>query len=252
MLLAETQSAIRAALLAQANAPDATPAHRIAIHRRHYRASLMTALATKFPATVWLLGSTRFNEAAEAFVHTFPPTAPCIAEYGEDFPEFVGALPGQEAPYLADVAKADWHLGRVSIAISEPPLAITTLAGIAPERLADVSVTLQPGLRFLESEWPIDALIALHLGGDAPERFVLNREPVCLQIRGARGTFSIDRPDAATFAFRRSLAEGAALGGAAEAGLSLRADFDPGAALGALFAAGLVVAADLTSREDPS
>lgn len=245
MRLAETQASIRAAIFGDGFATsNAAPAHRLVIHRRHYHASLTTALTTKFPATVWLMGPAKFAEAAAAFVRAYPPTAPCIAEYGEDFPAFIGGTPvAARAPYIADVAKADWHLGQVSIAIANAPLAIDVLASIAPERLPETHLGLQPGLRFLTADWPVDTLIALHLDGNAPEEFVLEPSPVHLQLRGARGTFSIERLDAASLVFRRALKEGVTLGEAAERGLVERNDFDPGGALAALFASGLVVRA---------
>lgn len=247
MRLAETQASIRAAIFGKGlRAVNATPAHRLAIHRRHYHASLITALTTKFPATVWLMGPNEFTETAAAFVRSHPPQAPCIAEYGESFPNFIAGMPiSARAPYMADVTKADWHLGQVSIAIAEPPLAIDTLATVAPEQLPEIYLTLQPGLRFLAAEWPIDSLIALYLGGNPPEEFVLEREPVWLQFRGARGAFGIERLDATTFAFRRYLAQGASLGETAERGFAEQPNFDPGGALTALFASRLVVRAEL-------
>src|SRR5262245_54741193 len=65
------------------------PSTRLAIHRRHYQASLVTALLEKFPAVTWLVGATFMQEAARAFVRRHPPAAPCIAEYGADFPDFL-------------------------------------------------------------------------------------------------------------------------------------------------------------------
>lgn len=244
MLLAETQAAIRAAVFGDdtaASASGAAPPRRLAIHRRHYHASLIAALATKFPATAWLMGAQAFTALAESYVRATPPKAPCIAEYGEDFPEHIAGLPDRaRTPYLASVAQADWHLGQVSISVSGTPLPIAALASVPEADLPDVTLTLQPGLRFLAAEWPVDTLIALYLGGDPPDRFVLEPEQVWLQFRGARGKFGVERVESAEFAFRRALAGGRSLGAAAECGLSARGDFDPGAALAAVFATGLV------------
>jgi hypothetical protein len=194
------------------------------------------------------MGSAEFALAAAAYVHAHPPTAPCIAEYGEGFPDFVARLPiSERAHYLAAVARADWHLGQVSIAIAEEPLAIEALAAMAQEELWVARLKLQPGLRFLATEWPIDSLVALHLNGNPPEQFVLENSPVGLQFRGARGAFSVERLDPATFAFRCALKDGATLGEAAEKGVAARGDFDPGGALASLFAAGLVVCAERKS-----
>jgi hypothetical protein len=175
-----------------------------------------------------------------------PPKAPCIAEYGEGFPAYIATLPiGTRAPYLASVAEADWHLGQVSIAIAGTPLPIVGLASIPEDRLPDIQLTLQPGLRFLASEWAVDSLLALHLGGNPPEQFVLERERVWLQIRGARGRFGIERLGPGAFSFRRTVAEGGSLGSAVERALAEQGDFDPGNALASLFAFGLVVRTEL-------
>jgi hypothetical protein len=243
--LAEAQAAIRAAVFGDEAAEfmsGATPARRLAIHRRHYHASLIAALTTKFPATAWLMGRADFTEAAASYVGARPPKSPCIAEYGADFPYYIADLPvGARAPYLPSVAEADWHLGQVSIAISEGPLPIAALAPLPEDRLPDVRLMLQTGVRFLAAQWPVDRLIALHLGGNPPDQFVLERETVRLQFRGARGKFGIERLGAGAFAFRRALAAGKTLGAAAESALAEESDFNPGVALAALFGCGLVV-----------
>ena len=41
---------------------------RLAIHQRHYHASLTRALLERFPATVWLVGSPLVADAAASFV----------------------------------------------------------------------------------------------------------------------------------------------------------------------------------------
>ena len=74
---------------------------RLAIHQRHYHASLVTALLDRFPATVWLVGSVFVTQAAREFVYENPPSKPCIAEYGERFPGFLATRPGaSRIPYL--------------------------------------------------------------------------------------------------------------------------------------------------------
>ena len=78
--LAEVQASMRRAVVAGEASTTALeltggsdPQARLAIHRRHYEASLVTALLTKFPATVWLTGSPLVTEAARLFVRAHPP-----------------------------------------------------------------------------------------------------------------------------------------------------------------------------------
>src|ERR1700676_941866 len=121
LTLAETQAGIRDAVVA-GNAADvalvlvggAPREHRLAIHQRHYRASLTRALVERFPATVWLVGSELVAHAATVFISKHPPSRPCVAEYGDGFPRYLGADPAAgSVPYLAQFAELEWHLGRL-------------------------------------------------------------------------------------------------------------------------------------------
>jgi len=215
------------------------PRKRLAIHRRHYEASLVAALLEKFPAVTWLIGAPFVTELARAFVHRHPPRAPCIAEYGAAFGEFIDGTAGVELPYLRAFAELEWYLGRAAIAISLPPLAISAFAKHA-EPLADLRLMLQPGLHYLAAAWPIDDLVKVYLDDSKPDCFAFEPLPVHLEIRGARGEFQIVRREAAEFCFRRNLVRGRPVGAASEAALEVDEAFDPGRALAALVADGLV------------
>src|SRR5215470_12587203 len=89
------------------------PPARLAIHRHHYQASLTRALLDKFPAVSWLVGERFATAAAQAFACAYPPAAPCIAEYGADYPAFLATRAGAERfPYLRAFAELEWHLGQ--------------------------------------------------------------------------------------------------------------------------------------------
>jgi hypothetical protein len=248
--LAEFQAHVRGAIVDGKVAPLApfltggrVPLKRFAIHQRHYEASLVRALVEKFPAVVWLAGSPFVTAAASAFIRQYPPSAPCIAEYGEGFPAFIaGRAQARRIPWLRWVGEVEWWLGRVSLALEHAPLSIESLATIAPERLADCALTLQSGLHYLAAPWPVDALLELFLSDNVPESFALDPEDVFLEVRGARGAFSMTRLDAATFVFRRSLAQGSSVGGAAEQALDADPGFDAGHGLVQMIAAGLATA----------
>lgn len=248
--LVETQRLLRAALADDApGAPNpllallrggAAPADRLSIHRRHYEASLAGALTQKFPAAVWYAGSEFVAQAARLFVRRSPPRAPCIAEYGEAFPAFLAALPGAaRAPGLRELARLDWHLGHVSIAIDAPAVGIEAFAGIAPAALCDLALATQSGLRYLAAPFPVDTLMQIHLQ-QREEISALTPQDVRLEIRGARGAFGLRRLDPGDFAFRAALAAGRTLGEASEEALARDEDFDPGRAFVACIADGLI------------
>jgi hypothetical protein len=255
--LADTQLRIRDAVVtgdAAAIAPlllgGQYPEKRFAIHQRNYETSLVTALLTKFPATVWLVGTRFVTEAATRFVRELPPNAPCIAEYGEGFPRFLSTFSGSErVPYLGDFARLEWNVGQASIAIDWPPLGTEDLSTNEGALLNSV-LLLQPGLRYVRALWPADELMELYLSDTAPETFKLSPCDASIEVYGARGEFRVSRLDAATLTFRQTISNCRTIGDAAERALDMDAAFDPGQALGTLIAAGLVIAIERGEEGD--
>ena len=248
--LAELQSQMRRAIaggggdgVASLLAGARHPAKRLAIHRRHYETSLVNALLQKFPATAWLIGTPLLADAARSFARSHPPAAPCIAEYGQDFPAFLSARREAFAlPYLEDFGELEWHIGQVSVAIEEPPLTIATLSSHDAAELPDLRLDLQPGVRYLAPDWPVDELMRVFLSRSAPDSFTLHRERVWLELRGARGAFDFVRLEPAEFSFRRAVADGASVAIAADVALHVNAAFDITAVFSRMFSERLVTA----------
>lgn len=219
------------------------PQQRLAIHRRHYETSLVQALLDKFPATTWLVGSPFVAEAAQEYVRNHPPRTPCIAEYGQDFPHFLTSRPAADrVAYLQAFAELEWHVGQVAIAVDKPALLIAELSKLSGDALTDAALTMQPGLRYCHASWPIDDLMKLYLTESAPDGYSFAPHDVCLEIRGARGEFRLDRLHADQFAFRKALFEGFPIGESAERALQNDLSFDPGRSLVRLIGDGLAVA----------
>jgi len=229
----------------------ADPAERLEIYRRHYRESFRRHLRGRYPTLEWLLGTDAMVELADALLREHPPRAPSLAEYGEELIGVVASRRDRHPPWLSDVARLDWHLGVLSVAIEGPPLSIAALAELPPDTLLDATLQLQPGLVRLQSGWPVDQLVHLRLGGGAPERLEFLPLAVCLELRGGRGRFALQRLTPPDYAFRRALREGRRLGVAAERALGADPIFDLSAALARLFAEGLVTAIP-TIHEEPS
>jgi hypothetical protein len=193
--LAEIQEAFRDALVRgdrSAAAPmisgGAHPAGRLAIHQRHYAASLTRALLDRFPATVWLVGSELVADAARSFIREQPPSKPCIAEYGKSFPQHLGAHPAAAAfPYLPQFSELEWHLGQLALATDD-----------------------SPNVHYLHLNWSLDELIGVYLDDSAPDAFALRHEDVWLEVRGLRGTLEMHRLAVDDFLERASRRPGGA------------------------------------------
>jgi hypothetical protein len=217
------------------------PAARLAIHRRHYHASLTETLHTRFPATAWLVGDAIVLAAARDYVAHRPPRVFCMAEFGEDFPAFLSTRPGlEELPYLQAFGELEWRVGQVSVAVDAPPQGRALLTDRDPEALMASSLQMQPGLVYLSIAWPVDELMHVYLSEEAPPRFQMEATRAFVEIRGARGDVQLSRLGAGDWEFRHSLQAGQAIEEAATHALDADQEFDPGQALVAICDAGLV------------
>jgi hypothetical protein len=216
------------------------PSKRLTIHKRNYETSLVKALLTKFPATQWLVGTNFLTEAARRYIHNHPPQAPCIAEYGEQFPMFLSEWPAADrVPYLAAFSRLEWHIGHVAIAIEEPAFDFDTFSTAA---MPQAVLMLQSGVRYLQASWPVDDLMKVYLSETPPDCFEMMPADVCIEVRGARGDFQINRLGTAEFIFRKSILGLQSIEHSADRALNVDDAFDPGQALARLIEGGYVCA----------
>ena len=246
--LSETQAGFRA-VIAGGTAPGLVarlrvprdPVERLEIYRRHYRESFRRHLRGRYPTLEWLLGTDRIVAIADATLLQSPPRSPSLAEYGAELIDTVVQSAAELPSYLADVARLDWHLGCLSVALAHEPLALATLARVDAEQLGQLRLTLQPGLAYVSSPWPVDELVHLRQQDNAPAELAFKPQTTHLELRGARGRFALQRLAAGDFAFRSGIAAGETLATAAAAGLAAQTDFDLSTGLSTLFAEGLVI-----------
>ncbi len=223
------------------------PEKRLAVYQRNYRASLTDALLTKFPATQWLLGTRSLSEVALQFIRDCPPRVPCIAEYGSDFPDFLGKCIPQ-LPYVRDFACLEWSVGKAAIAVDQPSLDARAFSEI--DSLPDTFVTLQTGVHYLHARWPVYELMMTYLTNQVPAQFEMTPTDVWVEIRGARGEFQLNCLAEGEFLFRQSLLQGFSIGDAAERALDANPQFDPGRALTSILVAGLVTGVRQNNAEE--
>jgi hypothetical protein len=246
--LAESQAAIRDALVSGDAGPaiprlvgGLEPLARLAIHQRHYRASLVGTLLTRFPALAWLVGGRPLAAAAESFVRAHPPTAPCLAEYGAGFPEFVTRFLGEpHDSCITPFGVLEWHVGLASMAI-DLPVDLGALDAVAEDEVPHLIATLQPGLSYLRTAWPVHDLFERFITDSAPDSYAMPPAQTWLEVRGARGEFRIQALDAPTWSFRQALQRGLTLEASYLSAVERDGAFDVAAALAAASAVGLIV-----------
>jgi hypothetical protein len=265
-MLHEIQTQMAAALLgadpgtiARAITGDVmAAAARLRIHRNNLFTALTDALAAHFPVVKRLVGDGFFGYAAHQFIAAHPPSVPCLAAYGETLPDFLDAfVPAAAVPYLADVARLEWAVVAARNAGPGRTIGIERLATVARDDVAALRLILDPGVGYLRSAWPIDAIWqANQPDRDGTLDGAPDADDRCVEVASEGGdAIVITMLDAATWRFRQTLQAGEPLGVAAGAALAVDPLFDLALAINRLFADRRVVALSLpipVTEGDPS
>lgn len=129
---------------------------RLAVYRNNVVVGLIDALVERFPVCLRLLGMDFFRAMAKSFVRASPPRTPILAEYGEDFAAFISEFePARDLPYLADVARLEWAVGRAYHAADAPPLPLEAARKIPMDVLGEAIFTLHPSAQLVCSRFPV-------------------------------------------------------------------------------------------------
>lgn len=216
------------------------PARRFGVHRNNVRASLVAALAARYPVVRRLVGADFFEAMGVVFIARHPPGSPVLTEYGDHLPAFLAAFePAAGLPYLPDVARLEWARHCAFHAADAEPIAIERLAALPAESLGSVQLALHPALRLVASPWPILSVWTANredevrpLAPDAAAESVLVTRPA-LQVLTQRLPAGGDILLAA-------ILHGASLGDAVTEAMEAVPSFDTAATLALIFSAGAV------------
>jgi hypothetical protein len=218
------------------------PGRRFAVYRNNIAASLIGALAARYPVAARLTGREFFNAMAGDFARRNRPRSPVFAEYGEGFADFIEShARAASVPYLADVARLEAAWWRAYHARDTAPLAAEAFVPARPEDLIGWRFDFLPSVSIVRSRWPIVAIWTAHLGDGDLRHVDLERGETALVARPGLDVRIAAMPLIDAF-FLTLLIEGATLGQAlAQTQVAYR-QFDPTAALKTLVAARLVAA----------
>lgn len=132
------------------------------VYRANAHAHAQRALQSAYPVLRDMLGSESFDALACALWHQTPPRCGDLAQWGGDLPSFIENDPQlADAPYLADVARAEWALHEAALAADgqAEPQSFALLASMEP---AALGLRIAPGTALIDSPWPIATLILAH------------------------------------------------------------------------------------------
>jgi hypothetical protein len=212
-------------------------ASRFGVYRNNVLASLINALAARYPISRSVLWPDTFEGAARLFVNMHPPHSPVLLHYGEGFPGFLRDIGiGPSAEYIADLAELESARVRAYHAADATPLSLEALNGLPPDALPDLRFNVHPSVSFIRSRFPIVSVWeAAHAGAHADvwkaEAALIARPQLDVQVW---------RLPPGGYEFFSAIACGCTVGGAVATGTEHDAQFDLAAAFSIMMCAGAV------------
>jgi hypothetical protein len=214
--LLETQRAVRASLVDGDRAAAAMlvePGHadRLDIYRNTFMIGVTKALRLTYPAVHRLVGADFFDGAAAQFIAQHSPRTAYLDDYGGAYPDFLRSFPpAASLPYLADVARLEWAVGRAIHAAGAAPLDLARLAALSDEERARVAFVPHPAVGLLFLDYPADAIWRGVLDGDdgALAAVDLDAGPVHLLVERRDTGVEVSRLDEAAWCFAAALSDG--------------------------------------------
>ncbi|WP_169568217.1 DNA-binding domain-containing protein [Sneathiella limimaris] len=215
----------------------------LAIHQNHFRSSLSDALGANFPAILALIGEDYFQHVTRRFVEASPPPGAILAEYGCGFADHLAENDALNPfPYLADVARLEWHWNEAfheADAASLSAEELTALATNATEE-APLDLFLHPTVRLIRSPYPLAKIWEMaRFGALDPDDIDLAPADYHYLIIRSGQMPEVFALDAGSFAFLEALAKSPDFEAAAVAAMAAAPDFSLEGSLGSLLLKGV-------------
>lgn len=150
-----------------ARPPRGTVADRWHVYAHGYAARLTEALGLEYSAIAGILGPEAFAALVARYVAVFPSRSFDLANAGDRlarFLEFDGLT--VELPFLSDLARLERAVAVCFTAADAVPLDWEDLRRSDPAEIATRRLGLAPGVRLVESPWPIVDLWATRFEED--------------------------------------------------------------------------------------
>lgn len=149
-------SAVASASTQVAASPGLTAGEHVQIYRRAVLGSLSRALAAIYPVCRQLVGAPFFDGMCSEYIRQTPSRSADLGDYGSSFASFIeNFAPVATLPYLADVARLEWHWHRAFHAADEVAFEPHTLDEVPAERQEQLLFALPVSAALLASAWPV-------------------------------------------------------------------------------------------------
>ena len=202
------------------------PFRRFSVYRNNVIIGLIDALAERFPVCLRLVGEEFFRAMARSYTRISLPRAPMLSEYGEEFADFIaGFEPARDLPYLPDVARLEYAIGRAYHAADAIPQSLDLMRSLPGNRLDGATVSLHPSAQLIPSQYPIVSIWRANLSHEEQAALELDHAQDALVIRPHLSVEAHVLP-VGGLAFVKALMDGDTFRAAANAVRRVTAEFD--------------------------
>jgi hypothetical protein len=230
----------------------APPLKRFSVYRNNVVASLVDALAARFPAAQRIVGEEFFRAAAVLYVRREPPRSRILMFYGDTLPAFLETFsPAADVPYLADVARLEAARTRAYHAADAEPADRTWLQRLNEDELGALRVRPHPSAEILRSRYPLVTIWSMN-SGECEVAPIESWHAEDALIARPHGEVEVRLLPPGGAAFLTRLFAGVALAEAAQAAQVEAIEFDLVTNLAILLAAGAAAEFIISDREPVS
>lgn len=213
------------------------------IYRGNAVGNVAKALSLAFPVVRLIVGDEFFDGLARACWHAHPSRSGDLDLYGACFADFLSGFEHVRLlPYLPEVAQLEWCVHRLQTEVDHRAATLDVLSAVAPAQVGELRMSVQPGMRILESAWPLATIWQQHQPGFAGEVDVDLDMAECVLIHRRGWRVEVMALAPAEAALWRTLAAGASLAAALEAAFAVDAGLDVAQAIQSGFQRELVIA----------
>jgi hypothetical protein len=132
------------------------PAARVRVYQNNVQAMFEGALARTYPVLRRRVGDDYFARLAAEYRRDHPSRSGDLHWTGRHFPGWIAVrMAGTDYAWLADLARLEWACEEALVAAGPSPAPADILARLPAEELANTMLALQPGLRLLDSAFPV-------------------------------------------------------------------------------------------------
>ncbi|MDB5888274.1 MAG: hypothetical protein JWM03_1146 [Rhodocyclales bacterium] len=209
----------------------------LAVYRGNSVANADKALRLAYPVVERIVGEEFFGGLCRAFWQECPSRSGDLNEYGEGFGDFLANFPHvAELPYLADVARVEWLVGRAAHAADHVAATLAQLANMPSESIGALRFGLQPGLTLFVSTWPVATIWQQHQATYTDEINIDLNNAECLAVHRLGLRVEVTVLSTAELALWRQAQAGQALAAMLETAFAVDDSFDIQGTLQAGFA----------------